>query len=251
MKKVWQWRLSYRRKRLAYWRSKGNIPNVNKWIKLVHEAEAHLRPLQPVNVLGVDVSSYQGDVNWSAVKKAGYKFAICKTTEDTSWVDPTWSKARVHSMRLAGIKVGVYHFLRPKPGRSGVEEARFFMQHAKAAGWGAAGDLRPVIDFEATTLNPAQTLRYLSECVQEIKKLNQGRAPIIYTGGPFWTENTGGSRNNMGCDLWLAAYVQNPQQYLPAAWPKGWAMWQYTSTGRVPGITGDCDLSHARKLTCQ
>lgn len=270
-RKIWTWRLNYRRNRLAYWRSKKNIVNIDKWIKLVHQAEAKLKPAPPkpptpqpkppkpkppippanINARGVDVSSYQGDVNWAAVKKAGYSFGICKTTESTNWTDPTWSKARVKAMRAAGVKIGVYHFLRPQVGRSGAAEAQFFIRQAKAMGWGASSDLRPVIDFEATTLNPHQTFTYLSEVVAEIKKLNNGRAPIIYTGGPFWNENTNSSRDNLGCDLWLAAYVQNPNQYLPAAWPHGWAMWQYSSTGRVSGISGDCDVSHAKKFTCQ
>jgi lysozyme len=255
-RKAWTWKLHYRQGRLAYWRSKkgpNQAASVAKWVKLVKEAEGKLRVVGPpvsVNALGVDVSSYQGDVNWDAVKKSGHSFAICKTTESTNWTDPTWSKARVQALRKAGIKVGVYHFLRPQAGRSGAAEAKFFMQQAKAMGWGQAGDLRPVIDFEATTLSPHATLVYLSETVAEIKRLNNGRAPIIYTGGPFWDENTDSSKDNKGCDLWLAAYVQNPNQYLPAAW-KSWAMWQYSSTGRVSGITGDCDVSHARKFTCQ
>ena len=107
MNKVWQWRLSYRRKRLAYWRSKGNIPNVNKWIKLVHEAEAHLRPAKPVNQQAVDVSSYQGNIDWHRVKKAGVAVGIVKATEGVGYVDPTFSAARIKSMRAAGVHVDV------------------------------------------------------------------------------------------------------------------------------------------------
>ena len=152
-------------------------------------------------------------------------------------------------MRDARVAVGVYHFLRPKAGRSGAVEMQYFVKHAKAAGWGKPGDIRPVIDFEATTLSPVKTLIYLTQAINELKRLT-GKPPIIYTGGPFWNENTDSCRDNFGCALWLAAYVQDPQQYLPAAWAKAnWTIWQHTATGKIDGVESlDVDQNVARFL---
>jgi GH25 family lysozyme M1 (1,4-beta-N-acetylmuramidase) len=251
-KALWTRKLNYRLKRLQLAKKKGNAARVSKWTKFVVEARAKLNPVvskpkpapkpkpkPPVaekKLKGVDV--YEGDlsINWSEVKKAGYEFVFCKTSEGGDWSDPTWNKDRVDAIRKADIKLGVYHFLRPRADRTGAEEMKFFIEQAKSAGWGKPGDLRPVIDFEETTLSDNKTIVYLKSAIEEVKKLT-GKAPIIYTGGPFWDENTRNYDNNFDCPLWLAAYVNDPDKYLPAAWKKtGWSIWQHTDKGSVPGI---------------
>jgi len=185
---------------------------------------------------GIDISVHNGAVNFAAVKQAGHRFVICKTSEGADWKDPTWSKERVTEIRASGLKLGIYHYLRPKLGRSGAVEAKFFIKQAQAAGWGRPGDIRPVVDFEETDLDNANTIEYLLQAVNEVKALT-GKAPIIYTGGPFWDEHTNASTNSMGCALWLAAYVRDPNKFLPAAWKKtGWSIWQHTDRGAVPGV---------------
>jgi lysozyme len=247
---LWERRLTYRVKRVSHWRAKGNIPQVNKWVALVREAKAKLAPAKKLPLLkGIDISSYNGSVDFKKLQAAGYGFVIAKSSEGADWKDGTFTKERVKEIRAAGMRVGAYHFLRPKPGRSGKVEGAFFINTAYAAGYGKPGDLRPVIDFEATQLGRPQTLRYLVECINEVKRLT-GKAPIIYTGGPFWNENTGECRDNFGCQLWLAAYVKDPQQYLPAAWATtGWAIWQHTDTGSVPGVrSASVDQNIAKRL---
>jgi GH25 family lysozyme M1 (1,4-beta-N-acetylmuramidase) len=150
-------------------------------------------------------------------------------------------------MRKHHVKVGCYHFMRPKAGRSGAVEAKFFVRQAKAMGWGKPGDLRLVLDFEATTLSPAKTVHYLEQAVDAITDAT-GKPPIIYTGGPFWDEHTGSSTLSYGCPLWLAAYVKEPNKYLPAAWQK-WDLWQFTDEGSVEGIASEnVDQNIARRL---
>ena len=249
-KALWTRRLTFRRKRVSYWRAKGNIPKVNHWLALVKQANAKLAPPKKLPLLkGVDISSYNGSVDFEKLHAAGYGFVIAKSSEGGDWKDSTFTKGRVNAIRAAGMRVGAYHFLRPKPGRSGKVEAQFFIKTAYATGYGKPGDLRPVIDFEATQLGRPQTLRYLVECITEVKRLT-GKPPIIYTGGPFWNENTGDCRDNFGCQLWLAAYVKDPQQYLPAAWATtGWAIWQHTDQGTVPGVpSAGVDQNIAKRL---
>ncbi len=249
-KALWRRRLSYRSRRVSYWRSKGNIPKVNKWLASAREAKAKLYPPKKLPLAkGVDISSYNGSVDFKKLKAAGYGFVIAKSSEGADWKDSTFTRRRVDAIRAAGMRVGAYHFLRPKPGRSGKVEAAFFIKTAYATGYGKVGDLRPVIDFEATSLSSSQTLRYLVECITEVKRLT-GKSPIIYTGGPFWDENTGNCTNHYGCQLWLAAYVKDPEQFLPAAWKTlGWAIWQHTDTGSVPGVRSvDVDQNIAKRL---
>lgn len=281
-KALWERRLKYRTNRLKAAKASHNKKRIYKWRKLVQEAKVKLeqpvkkpaakkpqsvKPAEPVKpalpnnvvhnhpvnkhelVKGIDVYEGDGDINWEKVKAAGYEFAFCKTSEGGDYKDKSWSSARVDAMRKAGIKIGVYHFMRPKLGRHGRDEAEFFIRTARAAGWGKPGDLRPVLDFEATELSDGKTLAYLKSAVDEIKALT-GKTPIIYTGGPFWDESTRNYDNNFGCPLWLAAYVNNPDKYIPAAWTKqGWAIWQHTDRGPISGVTaGNVDQNIAKQL---
>lgn len=248
---LWNRRLTYRKARLKVAIKDKDQQRVKKWRLLIQQAQYKLgikKPVvkQPVKVTppkakvptkGIDVYEGDGSIEWAKVKKAGYEYVFCKTSEGGDWSDPSWTTARVDAIRAADVKLGVYHFLRPKAGRSGAEEGRFFIKQAKSAGWGKVGDIRPVIDFENTALSPAKTAKYVAQAIAEIKRLT-GKTPIIYTGGPFWDENTNSLADNYGCPLWLAAYVKNPEQYLPAAWKKaGWTIWQHTDQGSVPGVT--------------
>jgi GH25 family lysozyme M1 (1,4-beta-N-acetylmuramidase) len=72
-----------------------------------------------------------------------------------------------------------------------------------------------------------------------------GRNPIIYT-GVFWRETMKNPSDNLGCRLWLAAYVPKAKlkQFVPVAWHEhGHSLWQHTEHGSCPGIKGDCDLN--------
>ena len=254
---LWRRKLRYRQRKLKRAKRRGDHVNARHWAFAVAEAKRHLgllprkpSPKPHANLKGIDVSSYNGSVNWRDVRAAGYTFAVCKTSEGADWADPTWTPARVDAMRKAGIAIGVYHFLRPKVRAGGGKvEARYFIERARSAGWGRAGDVRPVLDLEATELRPAALVRYLVEVITEVKHLT-GKPPIVYTGGPFWNESTDGHRDNYGCPLWLAAYVNDPQPYLPAAWRRtNWALWQHTDKGSVPGVsTPNVDQNLARYL---
>ena len=203
----------------------------------------------PKPVKGIDISGNNGSpFKFSNIKAAGYDFVICKTSEGGDWKDSSWNAARVKAIRDSGLTLGVYHYLRPKPGRSGKVEARFFWSVATSAGYGKRGqDIVPVLDFEETALSPAASYRYLAEAVSELKALS-GKAPMIYTGGPFWDSNTKMAKDNMGCPLWLAAYVTNPERYIPEAWDS-WTIWQSSDAGKVSGVpSAKVDVNTAKRL---
>jgi GH25 family lysozyme M1 (1,4-beta-N-acetylmuramidase) len=189
---------------------------------------------------GVDVSHYQGTINWSAVAQSGVTFAFAKATEGTGYTDP-YLNANVAGMQANGIIPGLYHF--GHPGTDATTQANHFTDAVKAANGGTfSGLLQLVLDLEVTDgKTPAQVWAWTQTFIARVKTLT-GRPGIIYTGYYFWKDNVGNPNDNLNCPLWLAAYVSNPDNYVPQAWSGvGWAFWQYTSTGRCRGISGNVD----------
>ena len=190
---------------------------------------------------GIDVSNYQGNVNWNSVKAAGNSFGFCKATEGTTYTDPylhqNWA-----NMQSAGLVRGAYHY--GHPGTSATAQAQYFVNAVQAAGGFAGGtnSLQLVLDLETTDgLSPSQVWAWTQSFIAEIKTLT-GRPGIIYTGYYFWRDNVGNPTNNLNCPLWVAAYgVSSPM--VPPAWGY-WTFWQYSDTGSVPGVSGNVDTDY-------
>jgi lysozyme len=238
---LWKRRLAYRERKLHHWRSRNNHAQITKWTRLVREARAKVTPPKPkpVPAKGIDVSNLQGSIDWPKVKAAGYRFAWIKAGEG-DWPDPDFLR-NVKAAKAAGLKVGAYEFLRPKPGRTGAGEASMFIGRLKAAGLGK-GDLMPALDVEATKLDRAGTHAYVRSFAEYMR--SHGYRPIIYTGTWFWGPKVGD--DDFGLPLWIAAY-QSHEPTLPKPW-KRYAAWQHSSKGRVPGIHGDVDLNQTDDL---
>ena len=210
-----------------------------------HPAAAHGTT---VSLTGPDVSLNQPDVDWEQVKAAGHDFAIAKVSDGLNSPDPTFGKGRWKAMKDAGLVRGVYHFARPQRGRDPKDEVADFLGRLRDAGGLADGDLVPFLDVEAFgsagSLTGPQTLVWLRGWVDEFRA-RTGRRPIIYTGS-FWRDTVGNPPDDLGCRLWLAAYVPKAKlaSDVPVAWHgQGPTLWQYTESGSCPGIAGGCDIS--------
>ena len=180
---------------------------------------------------GIDISHWQGTINWASVKSSGKKFAFCKATEGTDYTDPTFA-TNWPAMKAAGLLRGSYHMGRPA--EDAVAQADRFFDTVQPS----SGDLPLVLDSEKTdSLTPSQVRSWTVAFINRLTS-RLGRPPIIYTGFYFWRDSAGNG-SNLGCPLWLAAYNTNP--LVPAAWTK-YTMWQYSSTGSVSGISGNVDL---------
>jgi lysozyme len=196
---------------------------------------------------GIDVSLNQPTIVWRDVAAAGYSFAYVKVTDGLGDPDPEFNKERWRQMRAAGLARGAYHFARPQPGRDPRDEVHEFLGVLKRAGGLRDGDLVPMLDVEGYGLSgkisPRATLEWLRGFVNEMHA-QIGRRPIIYT-GVFWRERMGNPADDLGCKLWLAAYVKKPAPWVPAAWAdSGWTIWQHSATGKVPGVAAKaCDLN--------
>jgi lysozyme len=212
--------------------------------------------MPPTGLTGVDVSQHQGSVNWRKVTGAGFDFAIVKTSEGQDFIDPADGpltapdedrlrrlKARCAEIRQQGMTLGVYHFLRPRPSRTGDVEADWAVKVARKVGWGEPGDMRLFLDVEVTDLGRGATHRYIGQFVRRAKELT-GHRPVIYTFPNFW--NVLGNPSVFNCPLWIAHFgVEQPS--VPAPWTK-FVIHQHSSTGRVDGISGDVDLNRATRL---
>ena len=201
-----------------------------------------------ITLTGPDVSQNQPDVDWVKVKADGHAFAIAKVSDGLGTPDPSFGKARWKAMKDAGLVRGAYHFGRPQKGRDPKAEVAEFLDRLNDAGGLEPGDLVPVLDLEkhgaAGKLTPADTLEWARGWVTEFRR-RTGRQPIIYT-GVFWRETMGNPGDDLGCALWLAAYVPKSRlaALIPAAWrAEGLALWQHTENGSCSGIAGDCDLN--------
>lgn len=192
---------------------------------------------------GIDVSAHQPHINWAKVRGAGIDWAILKATEGQDYRDPSFTDARIAAIRAAGLHVGAYHFLRPKPGRTGDVEADWFLSVIRHAGLTRPGSIVPVLDCEVTALGPEATGAYILQAARRIRA-ELGVWPVVYTGFYYCRDQAAGMKGLGECPLWLAAYVRDPAGFIPAPWQSaGWTLWQHSSSGHVPGIAEPADLN--------
>ncbi|WP_275408752.1 GH25 family lysozyme, partial [Actinocatenispora rupis] len=148
-------------------------------------------PAQAATYLkGLDVSHYQGSINWSSVKSNGASFAYVKATEGTSYTDPNFA-ANYNGSYNAGLIRGAYHFARPNIS-SGATQANYFAAHG--GGWSADGKtLPPALDIEYNPysggtcygLSHAGMVSWIRDFSNTIKA-KYNKYPMIYTTFDWW-----------------------------------------------------------------
>jgi lysozyme len=188
-------------------------------------------------VHGIDVSKYQGLIDWDQVKGAGVRFAWIKASEGGDHVDSRFFENWENSRR-AGVKRGAYHFVywcRPWQ-----EEIAQFERVAPVE----PDALPPVLDVEATpTSKTCKRKLYRDEVVAEMRQMLQameehyGKKPVIYTTVDFYA----GILANHALEdypIWVRS-----TKYFPTVryGDRRWHFWQYQSDGYVPGIRGKVD----------
>ncbi len=186
---------------------------------------------------GMDVSSYQGNVNWATAWANGGKFAYVKATEATTYTNPYFSQQYTGSYN-AGLIHGAYHFATPDTS-SGATQADYFVAHG--GGWSADGKtLPPMLDIEynpygATCygMSQASMVSWISAFVNEVHAKTT-RWPTIYSTTDWWTTCTGNSSAFSSNDpLFIARYASSAGT-LPAGWGF-YTFWQYADSGTFPG----------------
>lgn len=198
-----------------------------------HPAVARAHDL-PVH--GIDVSKWQGKIDWAAARQAGTRFAFIKATEGGDHVDERFLE-NWYGAKQAGIPRGAYHFVywcRPAH-----EQADWFKRNVP----NDPEALPPVLDLEwnghsktcPKTLPRAQALEKIRVMLREMEA-HTGKRPIIYTDITFHKDVLTGELNDYA--YWLRSVAAEPEERYEN---RRWMMWQWTTTGRVPGIRGDVD----------
>lgn len=182
---------------------------------------------------GIDVSHYQGTVDWAAVKAAGIAFAFAKASDGNTYRD-TQFLANWQGMKAAGLPRGAYHFYESND--DPVTQANNFLS---AVGQLEATDLPPVIDIESTKgdFGGNSLATNLQICLDAIEN-GLACTPIIYTNCSFWNANLNAEFGRY--PLWIARYSTSPPT-IPNGWTN-WTFWQYSESGSVPGVAGAVDL---------
>jgi Lyzozyme M1 (1,4-beta-N-acetylmuramidase) len=188
--------------------------------------------LAATKTLGIDVSAYQGNVNWSSQYSSGVRWAYTKATEGTYYKNAYFAQQYNGSYNVGMIR-GAYHFANPGYS-SATSQADYFVSHG--GGWSRDGKTLPgMLDIEynpygATCygLSKSAMVTWIRTFLAEYKA-RTSRDAVIYTTTGWWTTCTGNSTAfNQTNPLWIARYSSSPGT-LPGGWPY-YTMWQYTSS---------------------
>lgn len=192
-------------------------------------------------VLGIDVSSYQGEIDWGQVKAAGIEFVMIRIggrgygAEGHFFTD-NMADTYYAGAKAEGLQVGAYFFSQAITIEEALEEAQFALELTKD--WEL--DLPLAYDWEAAGGPESRTANMEMRSVAEFTKVfcdtvrAAGREPMIYLslwfGFPYLEEYT-------DYPIWLALYSDE------MTYSYHFDMWQYTCSGTVPGIRGDVDVN--------
>jgi GH25 family lysozyme M1 (1,4-beta-N-acetylmuramidase) len=202
----------------------------------------YLRCIAGESVMGIDVSRYQGKIDWEAVRDAGVEFAIIRVgyrgSESGLINADAYAQQNLKGAAEAGLDIGVYFFSQAISPEEAEEEAYFLLNAIK--------DYRitmPVVyDWESVSDPNARTAdmdrETLTKCCKTFLETVEtaGYRAMLYF-------NRRQAKLHMDIsalkeyEFWLAAYTDRME------FPYRIDMWQYTNSGRVPGIVGDVDIN--------
>jgi len=186
-------------------------------------------------VEGLDVSYYQGTVDWQKVKASGRSFAFVRVSDGTKYIDNKFD-TNWKGTKAAGLLRGAYQFFRPA--QSAEAQATIMIN---AIGQLGAGDLPAVIDVETADGQSSSTITKKIQTWVDMVEAATGKRPIIYAASGFWNTLSGTSQF-VDYPLWVANYGASCPS-MPKTW-SNWKFWQYSDRGKVPGITtGGVDVN--------
>ena len=200
-----------------------------------HEWEGRAPTSYPIH--GIDISRWQGAIDWNKAKRSGVSFAFIKATEGGDVADPKF-REHVRGAKAAGVPWGAYHYYyfcrKPE------EQARWFIKNVPKG-----AELPHVLDMEwnprsRTCQRRPSEREVWSEARVFLNMLeaHYGRRPVLYTTVDFWRDTNIGRLSRT--EFWLRSVAGHPQKVYPGAY---WTFWQYTGTGLVPGIEGEVDIN--------
>jgi lysozyme len=189
-------------------------------------------------VHGVDVSRWQGEIDWAKLRSQGANFAYIKATDGGDHLDPMFRK-NWRAAGEAGLRRGAYHFFYWC--RTAGEQADWFIRNVPKV----AGALPPVIDVEwngdskncRKRPSRARVLEKMQVFMDRLEA-HYGQRPIIYTAPDFYADNLRGAFPNH--PFWLRSVAAHPSKVYPG---RKWVFWQYSGSGLSHGVDGRIDLN--------
>lgn len=201
----------------------------------------YLTCLTDESILGIDVSRYQGQIDWQQVKDAGVEFVMIRAAfrgygNGLLYEDPM-AQANYQGAKTAGLKVGAYLFSQAISVEEAREEARYILEITKdweldmplVYDWECLAD-----DYRTVGVDARQLTDYTIAFCDAVEQA--GRDSMVYF-------NPSQSRKQMHLaelteyGFWLAMYTDQMN------YPYKVDMWQYTNQGAVPGIRGNVDIN--------
>ncbi len=189
---------------------------------------------------GIDVSKWQGDINWSRVCNNGVDFAMIRSSFGSSNVDIKL-KQNVAGCEKYGIPYGFYHYTYASSALEARKEARYFLKNIKNYN----PEYPVVLDIEEDMYKKMSRKKVTDIICAFMEELEgAGYYAMIYSYADFFNDCTDMSRLEP-YDIWVACWGDTEK--LNDSYDHHYGMWQYSSKGTVSGIDGDVDLNYAYK----
>ena len=207
-------------------------------IYLLAPSSMALSPSSEPTYAGIDVSGYQGNINYSEVKQAGIEIVYMKSSEGSNYVDSHFERNYTEA-KTNGLKVGVYHFLTARSIAQAETQAQFFVSLIS----GKSIDCKLAMDFESFgNLNKQQINEIAVAFINKVEELSK-KEVVVYSNAYDATYIFEGEVTKN--PLWVAQYgVNEPQNN--GNW-SSWVGWQYADDGEVNGINARVDMNKFTK----
>lgn len=190
-----------------------------------------------MKIFGIDVSKYQGNVDFAKAKASGVQFVMLKavSTNNTGlYIDPYFERNYAECKKL-GIPVGVYYYTYAHDKAYADKELALL----KKAITGKQFEFPVVVDVEDNKLKPLSKAALTDLVEYAVKTIESWQCyAMVYTYLSYSRNELDMSRLSK-YDLWIAHYAA------ACGYKGSYGMWQYTSTGKVPGVNGNCDCNYA------
>lgn len=188
---------------------------------------------------GIDVSEWQGRIDFEQVKANGIRIVYIKATEGRDYVDPDFER-NYRDAEKAGLAIGFYHYVTARNEEESRAEARFFASRIRDK----KQHVKPAMDFETFGDLTIADIREIAQRFLSALEEETGHIPVLYSDASNASDRFADDSFRR-YPLWIADYgVSRPDMENP--WRR-FSGWQYTDRGRVHGIAGNVDRDYFRR----
>lgn len=193
-----------------------------------------MEPSSDIIYQGIDVSAYQGDIDYLEVKNSGIEVVYIKASEGTYLEDP-YFRTNYNNAKANNLKVGFYHFVRARNEEEAIEEAEYFTKVIS----GTNPDCRLAMDFEVFGDLTKEKINNISMAfLKKVEEITEKEC-VVYSDASN-AQNIFSTELASKYPLWIAEY--GPETPTDVGTWKTWVGFQYTDNGVVSGINGNVDM---------